>query len=497
MSKEAMITQGIKETGICAIAHQYPGLKIELLIGKRKGALEPLTKIDNIQGKKLQRSYMVANIKFWLISVFFPITITAYGQDSLSRVPLALNDVFKLAIEHSYQLKISQKNTEQARQQIEIAKSDLLPTLGTDLNYGYISDAAIWNPSFSDHRTAEIPHDFTQLSTQASEIIFEGGTIKNSIKKATLQEQIAILSQEKNVEDIKFLVAAKYLDIYRLISERMIFINNIKLTNERLKNVLTMFKQGMVTQNDILRTKLTISDLQLSLRRTDNDITISNQQLNTIIGLPDSARLVPDSKLLDQPVAESNLKYFLDLAYMENHDLKIAAVSNHIRETDIKMKGSERYPQLSLYAGSILQRPFTNAVPAQDIYYNIWQAGIRLHFNLSSTYQVQKKIKAEKIAFEESLLDETLKKQNVEVAVKARYIKYNEAKEDLVTLMADMNSAEENYRIVELKYFNQLALLTDMIDATNTKIEAEIKVTTARINVVYSYCQLLNNTGTL
>jgi outer membrane protein len=435
--------------------------------------------------------------KFCLAIIFLLLNITGYGQDSLSRAPLALNDVFKLAIENSFQLKVSEKNIQQAHQQLEIAKSDRLPALGTDLNYGYISNAAVWSPSFSDHRTADIPHNFTQLSTQATEVIFKGGAIENSIKKATLLEQIATLSKEKNVEDIKFLVAAKYLDIYRLISEREVFINNIKLTNERLKNVLTMFKQGMVTQNDILRTKLTISDLQLSLRRTDNNIIITNQQLNTIIGLPDSARLVPDGKLLNQPIAKSDLKYFLDQAYLENHDLKIAAISNHMQETEIKIRGSDRYPQLNLYAGSVLQRPFTNVVPAQDIYYNIWQAGVSLHFNISSTYQAQKKIKAEKIALEESQLNEILEKQNVEVAVKAAYIKYNEAKEDLVTLTADMHSAEENYRIVELKYFNQLALLTDMIDATNTKIEAEIKVTTAQINVVYTYCQLLNTIGTL
>lgn len=419
------------------------------------------------------------------------------AQDTLSHKMLTMKEVFDLALNNSIQLKVVQKYTELARQKTEIDKLNKLPGISTGLNYGYISNADIWNPSFSEHQKGLIPHQFTQLTVQAAEAIFKGGEINNSIRKSTLEEQIAELSLEKSTQDIKLLVAAQYLDIYRAINLKQVYINNAKLAESRLKNILVMQKQGIVTQNDVLRTQLTLSDLKLAIRKTDNSIAILNKQLNVVTGQPDETRLIPDSTLLKEQQSAESETSFTEAAYRENHELKIAATENAIAETNVKLLATNRYPEVFVFTGSTLQRPFLNYIPAIDIFYNVWQAGIGVKYNISSIYQSPRKIKLGKIQLEQSKQKELLQRQNVGVDVSSRYIKYNEAIDELATLKSDQRSADENYRIVEKKYFNQLALITDLIDATSTKIEAETKVVNARINVVYTYYQLLKAVGTL
>jgi outer membrane protein TolC len=222
-----------------------------------------------------------------------------------------------------------------------------------------------------------------------------------------------------------------------------------------------------------------------------------NNQLNVVLGLPDSVRLLPDTTLLAQGLPDKTLEAFLDDAYKENHELKISAREKEIAETNIKILKGERLPEVALVAQSNLQRPFLNAIPAIDVYYNIWRAGVGVRYNISSIYQSPRKIKAGMIGLELSRQQDSLQRQNVEVTVKNAFIKYNESLDELRTYRRDLGSAEENYRTVEKRYFNQLALLTDLIDATNTKTEAEIKVTNAEINTLYTYYQMLKTIGTL
>lgn len=40
------------------------------------------------------------------------------------------------------------------------------------------------------------------------------------------------------------------------------------------------------------------------------------------------------------------------------------------------------------------------------------------------------------------------------------------------------------------RYLSQLALVTDMVDASNLKLNAELQEVDARINIVYAYYRL-------
>ena len=92
---------------------------------------------------------------------------------------------------------------------------------------------------------------------------------------------------------------------------------------------------------------------------------------------------------------------------------------------------------------------------------------------------------------------EEQQRQNIRTGVKAAYLKHQEALDKVKVLEHSLNQANENYRIVNKKYFNQLAILTDLLDANTVQLSAELQLEAARTNVIYTYYQLLNISGNL
>ncbi len=77
----------------------------------------------------------------------------------------------------------------------------------------------------------------------------------------------------------------------------------------------------------------------------------------------------------------------------------------------------------------------------------------------------------------------------------ADYIKYREAYEELKTRQKGVELAERNYNTTSTRYSADMALITDMLDAANSKLDAEQQLVNARINIIYYYYKLLFTTG--
>ena len=90
-----------------------------------------------------------------------------------------------------------------------------------------------------------------------------------------------------------------------------------------------------------------------------------------------------------------------------------------------------------------------------------------------------------------------LAQERVENAVQAGYVNFLTAFTDLNTQKKNVELANENYRVVSNRYTNELALLTDMLDASNMKLDADLALVNARVNVIYNYYKMKYLTHTL
>lgn len=182
-------------------------------------------------------------------------------------------------------------------------------------------------------------------------------------------------------------------------------------------------------------------------------------------------------------------------AYTNYPELNLARYNTLLAKNDILIARADYLPSLSLRAANTLARPLTTSM--EDVFANNWNVALSLSYNLSSLFQNNHKMHEARhyVNLRKNWEEQVM--QNIRVQVRSAFIRHNEALDRVHALILSVTQAEENYRIVRNRYMNQLSILTDLLDASNVRLEAELQLTNARTEVVYTYYQLLRSCGNL
>ncbi len=409
---------------------------------------------------------------------------------------MTAEEVAQLAVQNHQQLKVSAQNINIARQNTEVVKLQKLPTITASTSQFYLGNAVAIDKDFSNTTTIQMPHYGSSYAVQATQLIFKGGLVNKSIELAGLREQLSELDLEKNRQDVKFLVISNYLDVYKIVNQQEVFRNNKKLAQERLKNVQKFYQQGMVTRNEVIRGELAIKNLDQGILTLVNNRKILNYNLSIALGLPEDTQIVPVENL-ENKEAGIGMDYYMTLAHDSNPVMKSAKTNIDVADKNIDIIKTDKMPTIAGFGGYSLQKPITTRNPVLDMYSGGWQTGVSLTYNIDNLYKTKERVKLGELQKNQAYDAMTLTQQNIDMAVNAAYVKYQESIQQADILNEAKKLAEENYKITEAKYLNQLAVQAEMIDAQNQKLQSELDFANAEINVLYQYYNLLKTTGTL
>lgn len=418
-----------------------------------------------------------------------------YSAQSSEQV-YTIDDILRLTETGNPTLAIYKADIAVAKQQVEVAKDALLPSVNAGVQQYYLGNASVLNKDFSKLTSVDMPHYGSTFSADASQLLWKGGTVRNSIRIQSLREDVSELSYENSALGVKLGVVSNYLDLSKMVNQEEVYRQNIQLAEKRLENIQKFYKQGMVTRNDVIRGQLQLSNLNLALEVLENNRKILNRQLTAALGLPDGTVIKTDKAVgLDesQPAPTA-----LSTEDVENHPaVLLSKKAVEIQDVNKKITRAGQLPSISAFAGNKLARPITSSSPAADLYSNGWSAGLAINWNVDSLYKTGNKLRQNDLEKERALAQQRETETNIQTAITAAYVKYNEALSQKKALLVNKNLAYENYRIMNSKYENQLAILLDLIDASNAKLDADLQYANAEINVVYSYYRLLKESGKL
>lgn len=410
---------------------------------------------------------------------------------------MGIEELFRLADGQSVSIQACRTAAEAAGEALKAARAQRLPDIGVSLSASYPGNGRLWDRNFGNAMTVDMPHFGNNFALEAQQVIYAGGAVDSGIRRAELGQRLAELDLQKNVQDIRFLLLGLYLDLYKLDNQIKVLQDNIGLTSEVLADMEVRLEEGTVLKNDITRYELQMERLDLQLSRVRDARKIANHRLAVTLHLPRGTEIVPDSSLLEEQIQTLTEEEWQEMAAGNNILLKQTQVDILMNEQKVRQERSERLPRISIVAAEHLDGPVTIEVPVLDNNFNYWYIGIGVKYNLSSLFKNNRKVRQARLEVRGAQERHRLAQGQVETSVQEGYVNFMTAFADLRTQEKSVRLADVNYGITGKRYNNGMALLTDMLDASNMKLTADMDLVNARINILYSYYRMKYITHTL
>lgn len=410
---------------------------------------------------------------------------------------MGIEEMFRLADENSKSIQTYRTGKEVSDENLKAAKAQRLPDISASLSGSYWGNGKLWDRDFSNATKIDMPHWGNNFALEAQQVVYAGGAISSGIELAELEKQLAEMDWQKNRQDIRFLLVGHYLNLYKLHNQIEVLHKNLELTDQLIANMQARLEEGTALENDITRYELQRETLRLQLAKVEDACKIANHQLVITLHLPEGTVVQPDTTLNDSRIQTMSEANWQELAAQNNLNLQQAETGIKVNRQRVKMERSERLPKISLVAAEHLDGPITIEVPVLDNNFNYWYVGVGVKYNISSLFKNNRKLKAARLNVRKAQETYELAQEQTNHAVQESYVNFLTSFTDLRTQQKSVELADQNYSVTSNRYQNDLALLTDMLDASNMKLSADLGLVNARINVIYNYYKMKYITHTL
>lgn len=409
---------------------------------------------------------------------------------------LTLTDVFTRIENENQTMSMLRTAQEAAEEGIKSAKNARYPEINAELNVSYIGDCFLTDRNFSNYTKAPSPHFGNGFTLEAQQVVYAGGAVNAAVRMAEHEGHMSEAVISKSRQGLRLMAAGEYLDLFRTDNSIKVYKENIALTTKLIEEINARREQGLALAADVTRYELRLEMLKLDLVRLQNTREIMNYRLVNSLGLPEGTVI---SSILgdDEDMRDRSRQNWQEIAADASPEMKVSGIKADMALTRQKLVRSERLPKIAVVAYENFNGPITFEIPPIDKNLNIWYVGLGIRYNFSSLYKSGHKLKQAAIEVRQAEQAKNVTEENLRNDVQKAYADYMQSYVELETSEKSRQLADENYERVHDRYMEQLVLVTDMLDAFNMKLDAELGVSAANAEIQYRLCCLRYSAGIL
>lgn len=404
--------------------------------------------------------------------------------------------LFRVAEAHNASIRSYATAIDEAEAAVHAAQAAKLPDVSGEVSVSYLGNGRLWKRNYSDALHVAMPHFGNDYALRAQQVVYAGGAIDGGIRLSELAAQMARLSADENRQRVRMLLVGLYLQLHSLVNLERVYDENIALASSLIELTQKRRAEGVVLQNDITRYELQREQLLLGRTQVTDRRRIAARELATALGTDSLADLLPEAAFA-APAPLDTEAAWQQLAATAHTRLRQAALGVDMGLAREKVEKAALRPKVAVVAEDHLNGPITIEVPALNRNFNYWFVGVGVSYDFSALYKNRRRVRQARLATQHAREEQTVAREGVTDAVHAAYIACLTAQSELRTHLKSVELAVQNYTVVANRYRNGLALVTDMTDAANVRLDAELALANARINLAHCLFSLRYAAGVL
>jgi outer membrane protein len=410
---------------------------------------------------------------------------------------LDLKEALRLAWKANPTLQVSRLQSLIAGEEVVRARSGFLPTVKSE-----VSQTIFDNETQSKIPAGAIPgftsgfvsfpttnRNFWSSKTYVDQTIFDFWATPSRYQAAVLGRKASLLDTAQTRDNIFLNVCQGYFQTLR--AKKLITVAEQEVVDLRahLKIAKDQYEFGVVTFNDVLQAQVSLADAEQRLIVARTDYIDIRSALNKVLVLPISQPTeLKDEKLVTQPWG---LEDATAVALKKRSDLKASADRIGQQEKVVTQTRAGFFPRIYAQGGLSYQQ---NQYLLHDTQ---WFAIFGLQWTLFSGLDTKAQVAQAKLKVNQFQEQNKDLNSQVRLDVQNAYLRVKETADRIKTTETAVTQAEENLRLNEERYKEQVGTATDVIDAETLLTRTRVNYFTALYDHQMAKAQLLWAVGAI
>jgi len=440
----------------------------------------------------------------WAVAGLFFLTATVPAASQETTEPLSLEEVVEMAAGNNRLVTEAVEKSKAAMESRKSALADFFPKASANYRYTDLDDAPFSRytfglPPFIPDRVfqREIANDVQyHWDVTLTQPLFTGFALQTRYRMAKIGIELKEVEKEQAVQDVIKEAKVGYFGVLLADKIREVAEETVMSLEAHVTDAKNFYTQGMIPYNDLLQSEVALANAVQTRLKTRGQLEMAVSSLNVLMGidLNHKTRLKAAALPKDtDPVPD--LDALRKEALRKRPELGALALASRNMEQAITLAGSTYYPQIALVGR--YEQNGENPVATKNDFSNRFNSSITLNgewtfFEWGKTRAEVAKLRHERLALQERIKGV---QESIQLEVKGAFVNLNVARESITTAGTAVTQAEENLRITNLQYQQQMATSTQVLDARAFLTQARSNYYAALYSYLISLAELERAVG--